>query len=703
MQKNIRWSAPLIASLLVVKAAMAAEAGTDPYIWLEDAHGEKAMAWVEAENEKTLGVLEKDPRYPELHSEALAIAEAEDRIPQPNMLGGMIFNFWQGKDHIRGFWRKTTLESYKTASPGWTTVLDLDLLSQSEKANWFLKEISPSEPDEHRCLVSLSDGGEDAVTVREFDIPSGSFVDGGFVLPHSKQRFAWEDGETLLVSREWTPGELTTSGYPYIVKRLKRGQVLADAREVFRGRADDGGYGVSPVVLRDSDGNEASLIIRPLTTFESEKYLVTGDKVRQLALPKKSDFRDLLHGRLIVSLNEDWKAGGSEFKAGSLVSLDLRALDEDPVNLRPVAIYVPGPRESLDNVSATQGRLIVTTFDNVRGRAFVYTPGAADSWSAARLDLPDNTTIGIVDTSLKSDDAFLGVAGFLQPSSLWLVNALDRGLSQVKTLPPKFDASRDVAEQMEATSKDGTKVPYFVVHPLDMKHDGNNPTILYAYGGFQVSMTPRYSGVMGKLWLEKGGLYVLANIRGGGEFGPAWHEAGLKTQRQRIYDDFAAVAQDLIARGITSPRRLGIEGGSNGGLLMGVEFNQHPELWNAVDIQVPLLDMIRFEKIAAGTSWVGEYGSVSNPDEAAFLAKISPYANIRRGVAYPQALIWTTTKDDRVGPQHARKFAARLSEFGIPYYFYEVTEGGHGSGANLKEIAHTSALEMTYFTRKLMD
>lgn len=703
MQKNIRWSASLIASLLVVKAAMAAEAGTDPYIWLEDAHGEKAMAWVETENEKTLAVLEKDPRYPELHSEALAIAEAEDRIPQPNMLDGMIFNFWQGKDHVRGYWRKTTLESYKAASPGWTTVLDLDLLSQSEKANWFLKEISPSEPDERRCLVSLSDGGEDAVTVREFDIPSGSFVDGGFVLPHSKQRFAWEDGETLLVSREWTPGELTTSGYPYIVRRLKRGHALADAREIFRGRADDGGYGVTPVVLRDSEGNEAALIIRPLTTFESEKYLVTGDKVRQLALPKKSDFRDLLHGRLIVSLNEDWKAGGSEFKAGSLVSLDLRALSEDPVNLRPVAIYVPGTRESLDNVSATKGRLIVTTFDNVRGRAFVYTPGAAGSWSAARLELPDNTTIGIVDTSLKSDDAFLGVAGFLQPSSLWLVNSLDYGLWQVKTLPPKFDASRDVAEQVEAISKDGTKVPYFVVHPLDMKHDGNNPTILYAYGGFQVSMTPRYSGVMGKLWLEKGGVYVLANIRGGGEFGPAWHEAGLKTQRQRIYDDFAAVAQDLIARGITSPRRLGIEGGSNGGLLMGVEFNQHPELWNAVDIQVPLLDMIRFEKIAAGTSWVGEYGSVSNPDEAAFLAKISPYANIRRGVAYPQALIWTTTKDDRVGPQHARKFAARLSEFGIPYYFYEVTEGGHGSGANLKEIAHTSALEMTYFARKLMD
>ena len=689
--------------MLLTRPVVAADSESDPYLWLEDAHGARSMAWVQAENEKTLAVLEKDPRYAELYAEALAIAEAEDRIPEPTVVGGAVYNFWQGKGHVRGYWRKTTLESYRTATPEWATVLDLDLLAQTEKANWFLKGITTAEPAERRCLLALSDGGEDAVTVREFDIPSAKFVDGGFVLPRAKQRFAWEDDDTLLVSREWAPGDLTASGYPFIVKRLRRGDAPAAGSEVFRGRADDGGYGVDPVVLHDARGNRVVLINRPLTTFESEKYLVTGDQVRQLMLPKKSEIRDLVEGRLVVSLAEDWKPGQSVFTAGSLVSLDIAAMAEDPGHLKPVAIFVPGPRETLGDVSAARDRLLVTTFDNVRGRAFVYLPKADGTWASQRLNLAANATIGIADSNLHGDDAFLNIAGFLQPSSLWLVSASDYGVTEVKTLPPKFDASHLAAEQMEATSKDGTKVPYFVVHSAPMKLDGSNPTILNAYGGFQISETPRYSGTMGKLWLEKGGVFVMANIRGGGEFGPAWHEAGLTTHRQRIYDDFAAVAGDLIARGITSPRRLGIEGGSNGGLLMGVEFNQHPEMWNAVDIQVPLLDMIRYEKIAARSSWVGEYWSVSNPGEAAFLAKISPYANIRRGAAYPQPFIWTTTKDDRVGPQHARKFAARLAEFGIPYYFYEVTEGGHGSGANLKEKAHTTALEMTYFARKLMD
>ena len=689
--------------MFLADPSAAADSGTDPYLWLEDAHGAKAMTWVQAENEKTLAVLEKDPRYAELYAEALAIAGAEDRIPEPNVVAGAVYNFWQGKGHVRGYWRKTTPESYRTAAPDWATVLDLDELAQTEKANWFLKGITTAEPAERRCLLALSDGGEDAVTVREFDIPSARFVDGGFVLPRAKQRFAWEDDDTLLVSRECAPGDLTASVYPFIVKRLRRGEAPGAAREVFRGRADDGGYGVDPIVLHDARGSRVVLINRPLTTFESEKYLVTGDRVRQLMLPKKSEIRDLVEGRLIVSLAEDWKPGDSVFTAGSLVSLDVAAMSEDPARLKPVAIFVPGPRETLGDVSAARDRLLVTTFDNVRGRAFVYQPMADGSWAAKRLNLPDNATIGIADTTQHGDDAFLNVAGFLQPSSLWLASASDYGIIEVKALPPKFDASHMVAEQMEATSKDGTKVPYFVVHADAMKLDGSNPTILNAYGGFQISETPRYLGTMGKLWLARGGVFVLANIRGGGEFGPAWHEAGLTTHRQRIYDDFAAVAGDLVARGITSPRRLGIEGGSNGGLLMGVEFNQHPEMWNAVDIQVPLLDMIRYEKIAAGSSWVGEYGSVSNPDEAAFLARISPYANVRPGVAYPQPFIWTTTKDDRVGPQHARKFAARLAEFGIPYYFYEVTEGGHGSGANLKEKAHTTALEMTYFARKLMD
>jgi prolyl oligopeptidase len=689
--------------LLVASPMLAADSPADPYIWLEDAHGAKAMDWVNAENAKTLPVLEKDPRYPGLYADALAIAQAKDRIPLPSTLGGAVFNFWQDADHVRGIWRRTAMESYTTPAPSWTTVLDLDALAKAEGANWFLKNVEASEPDEKRCLLSLSDGGEDAVTVREFDIPSARFVSGGFVLPKGKQRAAWEDADTLLVAREWNPGELTASGYPFIVRRLKRGQALADGKEIYRGTAADGGYGVSPIVLNDGAGHRVALIHRPISTFEAELYLVTGDTVARLALPLKCRVTALVGGKLVLRIDEAWKTNGATFPAGSLVALDLKRTIADPLHLGPVSLYVPGPRESLGDMGATRDSLVVTTFDNVRGRASVYRPNADGTWTHGKLNLPDDETIDVVDTDLHGDGAFLRVAGFLQPTSLFHLDVKAGTFSIAKVLPAKFDASRDQVEQFEATSTDGTKIPYFVVHPTGMQMDGSNPTILYAYGGFQVSMTPFYSASIGKLWLEHGGVFVLANIRGGGEFGPAWHEAGLKTHRQRIYDDFTSVARDIIARKITSPRRLGIQGGSNGGLLMGVEFTQHPELWNAVDIQVPLLDMLRFEKIAAGTSWVGEYGSVSVPEEAAFLASISPYANLHKGAAYPEPFVWTTTKDDRVGPQHARKFAARLSEFGVPYLYYEVTEGGHDDGANLKEKAHTIALEFTYFSRQLMD
>jgi len=691
----------LLSFAISISGSALAASSADPYLWLEQVNDPRAMSWVNAENAKTVGVLEQDSRYKSYYQDALAIEQAKDRIPYPGFSAGVLVNFWQDADHVRGIFRRTTLESFRTTAPDWTTILDVDATASAEKANWFLRGVTCSEPGQHDCMLDLSDGGEDATTVREFDLKSTHFVSDGFVLPHGKQGAVWENDETLLVSREWAPGELTKSGYAFVVKRLARGQPLSAAVELIRGTPDD--VAVSPNVLNDGAGHRAVLIDRGITFFESEHYVVTGTQVTKLALPKKVNILALFDGQLMLSLDEDWTAAGRKFSKGSLVALDWSEAMLDPNHLNPVLLFAPGPRESLDGVSATRSALIVTTLENVRGRAYIYRRAADHTWYRVRLNLADNASIGTVGSDIHGDNAFLSVTGFLQPSSLWLLDTNGNTPEEIKTLPPKFDASRDVVEQFEATSKDGTKVPYFVVHPAGMKLDGNNPTILYAYGGFQVSMTPTYSGTNGKLWLEKGGVYVLANIRGGGEFGPAWHDAGLKTSRQRIYDDFAAVAHDLITRKITSPRRLGIEGGSNGGLLMGVEFTQHPELWNAVDIQVPLLDMLRFEKIAAGSSWVGEYGSVSNPKEAAFLAKISPYANIRHGVKYPQALIWTTTKDDRVGPQHARKFAARLAEYKVPYYFYEVTEGGHGSGANLEEQAHTTALEMIYFTRKLMD
>ena len=691
-----------IAFTVMVSTQSSVNAQTpDPYLWLEQVDSPRAMAWVRAENHKTVAELEKDPRYSGLYNDALAIEEAKDRIPTPNTLDHAIFNFWQDSDHVRGIWRRTTPESYLSAAPQWTTVLDLDALSKAEKANWVMQGTTCTEPDEHHCMLSLSDGGEDASAWREFDIPSSRFAPRGFMLPHGKQYVVWQDDSTLLAAREWRPGEHTTSGYPFVVKQLVRGETLSQAHEVFRGTKDDVGAGA--VVLNDGTGHRAILISRQVTTFESENYLVTMGKVAKLALPRKMTIPALIDNQLIVNLAEAWSVNGATFKTGSLVAIDASEAARDPGHLKPTLLFAPGPRESFDAAAATRDSLVVTTFDNVRGRAWVYRREADNTWKRTALNLSDNATIGIADTDLHSSSAYLSVTGFLQPTSLWLLDTKNNHPREIKTLPAKFDASHDTVEQFEATSSDGTKVPYFVVHPSNMKFDGSNPTILYAYGGFQISMTPYYSANIGKLWLEKGGVFVLANIRGGGEFGPAWHEAGLKTHRQLIYDDFSAVARDLIARRITTPRRLGIEGGSNGGLLMGVEFTQHPELWNAVDIQVPLLDMLRYEKIAAGTSWVGEYGSVANPDEAAFLAKISPYDNVKKGAKYPEPFIWTTTKDDRVGPQHARKFAARLSQYGIPYLYYEVIEGGHAAGANLKEKAHTTALEMTYFARKLMD
>ncbi|HLX71636.1 MAG TPA: prolyl oligopeptidase family serine peptidase, partial [Verrucomicrobiae bacterium] len=637
----------------------------DPYIWLEDIDGSNAMKWVRSENEKTLAVLEKDLRFDTLYSEALKISEAKDRIPSPEIVHGQVLNFWRDADHVRGIWRRTTLDSYQTDSPQWTTVLDLDALAKSEKANWVWKGSSFNEPQETRCMVSLSDGGEDATTEREFDLPSGHFVENGFHLPQAKQSIAWEDADTLLVSRALTTNELTQSGYPYVVRRVKRGQALESALVVFRGKQND--TSVDPFVMTDGAGHKATFISRELTTFETEYYVERKGGFAKLALPLKLEFQALVDGKLVLRVNEDWTNQSGTVQAGSVVSIDLAAAIKNPAALKSAIIFSPGSRESVEGVAATRDALVLTILDNVRGRAFIYRAGAGGTWSRTPLDFPDNVSINIADSDIHSDVVILGAEGFLQPSSLWLARTGTQKLKLIKTLPARFDASRDVVEQFETPSTDGVKIPYFVVHPKDMKLDGENPTVMTAYGGFQISLTPNYSGTMGKLWLERGGVFVLANIRGGGEFGPAWHEAGLKTHRQIIYDDFVSVARDLMARKITSPRRLGIYGGSNGGLLMGVQFTQHPELWNAVDIGVPLLDMERFEKIQAGASWVGEYGSMSNPKGATFLKSISPYANVHRGQSYPKPFIWTTSKDDRVGPQHARKFAARLSEYGIPY------------------------------------
>ncbi|MCM8730323.1 prolyl oligopeptidase family protein [Hephaestia sp. GCM10023244] len=692
----------IMAGLLLTGAPLMAQtaATDDPYIWLEDKDGAKALAWVEAENAKTLPRLENDPRYRTFYDEAVAIAAAEDRIPYPDQRGGRILNFWRDTANPHGLWRATTAASYATAAPEWTTLLDLDALGKAEGKTWVWKGATCLQPEERRCLVSLSVGGEDAVTVREFDLATGTFVAGGFDLPISKQDVAWIDKDTIAVARDWGQGTLTQSGYPFVVKTLKRGQPLDRAHEVSRGAASDQGSS-GATTLTDAQGHHATLLYRYKTFFGSEKSLLTDRGAVALPIPPEVTPVGMVAGRVLFQTSEDWTPeGAATIPAGALVSVTLDDLGNGGA-LAPHVVFQPGPRQSIDGVATTKDTVILAYSDNVRGRAAVYTP-TATGWSARPIALPDNVSIGIASSTDRSNQAFLDVTGFLTPSSLWTLDAATGAVAAVKTTPARFDAAQDVVEQYEATSSDGTKIPYFIVHRKGIKLDGTTPTIMTAYGGFEVSMTPYYSGTTGKLWLERGGSFVLANIRGGGEFGPKWHEAGRKTKRQIIYDDFASIAEDLFARGLTSKARLGIYGGSNGGLLMGVAFNQHPDLWKAVVIQVPLLDMLRYEQIQAGASWVDEYGSVSNPEERAFLEKISPYQNLKKGVAYPEPFIWTTTKDDRVGPQHARKFAARMNEYGLPYLFYEDTAGGHSGDADIKQGARLQALQMVYFSQKLM-
>jgi prolyl oligopeptidase len=690
---------------LASRAQQSSTEQPDKYTWLEDIHGERQLAWVKAENERTATVLEKDSHFAPLEAEALKVRESPDRLPRPEFRNGMVYNTWRDAEHVRGIVRRTTLKDYLTADPKWETVLDYDALSKADKQSWVGEGLMCLEPENDLCLVGLSAGGEDANTLREMDLKTAKFVPDGFVLPRGKQSVAWVDKETLLIARDWGPGTMSEAGYPITIRRWKRGQPLQSAQEVFRGDIKDNGYGDDPFVLVDGHGHRAVLVQRSLSTFAHENYLLLPDGAKKLALPLKARITGLVNAQLLVTLDEDWTPQGQTTKlgAGSVLALELAAVEKDQLQLKPAVVFAPSAQEFAQWSITTKNHMILATLDNVQQRAYVYTVGSDGNWTRERLPVPDNLTIKSAAASRTDDLFFLGVEGFLTPPSLWLGDAANGSFAPAKSQKPQFDTSNDVVEQLEATSKDGTKVPYFVVHRKDMRLDGSNPTLLTAYGGFQVANTPSYSPVVGKLWLEHGGVYVLANIRGGGEFGPAWHEAGLKTHRQRIYDDFYAVAQDLVARKITSSRRLGIIGGSNGGLLMGVEFTQHPEMWGAVVIQVPLLDMLGFEHLSAGASWVGEYGSTSVPQERAFLASISPYNQLRRDVNYPEPLIFTTTKDDRVGPVHARKFAARLEEFHKPFFYDEITEGGHGEGADNKQAARTDAEYFTYLMMKLMN
>ncbi len=695
---------PQMPSSSAPSEGFATSDATDPYLWLEDIGGERVDAWIAEKNRHSLGTLQADPLYETLHQQALDIVQSRDRIPAPGFThGGLIDNFWQDARHVRGIWRRTTMDSYLEAEPRWETILDFDALAAAEGANWVYKGATCLAPEERYCLISLSDGGKDATTLREFDTVTRQFVEGGITLAESKGGASWIDRDTLLVSRDFGEGSLTDSGYPRTVRLLKRGQSIEEAVEVFAGEQAD--VSVSGYTLRDADGVvQAVLLNRGLNFYESETWLLRDDGSKvQLPLPLKGGITGLVDGQLVISTDQDWTApSGQAFRTGDILAYDLKAWLADPTVPARLVIR-PGEREAVEAVRVTRNTLVGALYENVRGSVYVYRPNPAGEWARTRLDLPRNVTVGLGSASDQDDRIFVSVAGYLNPSSLYLADAATGALSLAKSLPAKFDATGLTVEQFEARSADGTLIPYFVVHREAMPLDGSNPTLLYGYGGFQSSLLPGYSATVGKLWLERGGVYVIANTRGGGEFGPRWHQAAQQENRQRAHEDFQAVAQDLITRGITSQPHLGIMGGSQGGLFMGAMLTQRPDLINAAVIQVPLFDMLRFHKLLAGASWIGEYGNPDIPEQRAWIEAYSPYQKLAAGQPYPEVFIHTSTKDDRVHPGHARKAAARLEALGYPVLFYENTDGGHAAGANLRETARRLALEYTYLSRRLMN
>ncbi|MBZ5589548.1 MAG: prolyl oligopeptidase family serine peptidase [Acidobacteriia bacterium] len=680
--------------LSVVLPWAAAAADEDPFVWLEDVQGEKALAWVKQHNALTTKVLEAVPEFAPTQKRTLEILDSKDKIPSPELLGTTVYNFWRDDVHERGIWRRTTLASYRASSPAWETVLDVDALAKADGIAWVFHGADCLAPDYRRCIISLSRGGSDASVEREFDTVAKQFVAGGFSLPEAKSQVSWRDENTLWVGTDFGPGSLTDSGYPRIVKLWKRGTALAEAKTVFEGKVEDVASAGRTEILADG---RYDVITRVPAFFRQETFLLLAGRLVKLDVPDDAQPQAFFRDRAVFSLRSDWTVGGTTYRAGSLLAIPVDDLLRG--GRRFDVLFEPSERVSLAGATRTRDRLLVLILDHVHSRLSSVTlqDGA---WKRSEVTLPGIGTAGPATASDETDTFFFSYQDFLTPASLWLDES-GGPPERVKTMPTYFDAAGVKVEQLEATSKDGTKIPYFVVTPDGFKADGAAPTLLYGYGGFEVPEVPRYSGVVGSAWLARGGVYVLANIRGGGEFGPAWHQAAMKANHMRNFEDFAAVAEDVIARKITTPRHLGIMGGSQGGLLVGGTFTLRPELFHAVVAQVPLADMRRFNHLLAGASWMAEYGDPDKPEDWAYIKTWSPYQLLRKGAAYPMPFFWTNTRDDRVHPAHARKMVAKLEALGHPVYYFENTEGGHGTGAVNKQTAYVTGLEYAYLWKML--
>lgn len=667
----------------------------DPYRWLEEVEGEKALNWVKERNKESQDYLESLPLFQELNDKNLAAYDSDERIATPSFSGKYVYNFWKDETHARGILRRTTLANYVMPNQKWKTVVDVDAIATAEDKNWVYKGVSCVYPDYTTCMLNLSLGGTDAVVRREYDLNTQTFIENGFILEESKGDIAWLDKDTLLVGVDFGEATMTDSGYPKVTKLWKRGTPLTEATTLFRGEQTDVGVWLS---VDNTPEGQYAFITRAMTFFTRETNYYKDGQITKLDLPDDIQFDGIFKGQMLLQLKSDWRVGGQNLPQGALLSIGFENFLSGRRNF--TVLRAPTERSSIAETATTQDYLLVNVLNNVRSELYRY-EYAHGIWTNQKIDTPKLGTLSVVAANPKSNDYFYTYTGFLSPNSLYRVDNNGKQ-TKTKSLPDFFDASKYKVEQFEATSKDGTQVPYFMISAKDVALDGKNPTVMYGYGGFEISIEPSYSATIGLDWLDSGGVYISTNIRGGGEFGPDWHQAALHEKRPRAYEDFIAIAEDLINREVTSPEHLGIMGRSNGGLLVGAIYTMRPDLFNAVVCGVPLLDMKRYNKLLAGASWMAEYGNPDIPEQWDYIKDYSPYHNLKKDQKYPKVFFYTSTKDDRVHPGHARKMVALMEEYGHDYYYYENTEGGHAGSSNNKQSAYLNALTYTYFMDQLM-
>lgn len=690
---KIKWWIPL--ALLATQSNLAL-AENDPNLWLEEVQGEKAMEWVKSQNKLSETELTNSPLYKDIHSTTLEILNSKDKIRYVTIRGDKVYNFWRDEKNVRGLYREARLADYLANKPQWETVFDLDEIAKKEKESWVYAGMNCLFPEYEQCLLSLSRGGADASVVREFNIKQRDFVKDGFYLPEAKSGVSWKDQDSLYVGTDFGEGSLTKSGYPRIAKLWQRGTKLATAKTIHEGSVDS----VSAGVYRNFSIHGNIDIAYDSTSFYTNvAYIFDGDK--KLKLVKQDDARvsGVYKNQLFVQLKSDWEYKGQSFKQGAVIYTSLDAAKKGEPDYR---VFVePGKTRIINSLAFSQNYIWVSWLDNVQSIVERFEVNQKGQWSSKKLPMESKGRIGLSGMQEDSDSFFVTYEDFLQPDTLYFMDGKTFERTELQKLPAKFDASNLKVSQHFATSKDGTKVPYFLVMNKNTRLDGKNPTLLYGYGGFEVSLKPSYSALSGTAWLSRGGVYALANIRGGGEFGPSWHQSALKQNRHKAYEDFEAIARDLIDRKVTSPRHLGAQGGSNGGLLMGNMITRSPDLFNAILCQVPLLDMKRYNKLLAGASWMAEYGNPDVPEQWDYIKHFSPYHNLDKNKSYPRAFFTTSTRDDRVHPGHARKMVAKMKSMGHDVLYYENIEGGHGGAANNNQTAHLYAMMYTYLFNQL--